>query len=619
MGEQQRNYADVPLVKDVFDRIEWEQVIDGVETKVCDYYSSPLFSSMHEAEARQETEAAAAFCLLGSLASMMLRADDTKQPFHPLATFNIGRSFLLDDIPSESNHWQVLESIVSKSVDPEMRARIADSLWVGKRNYNQALIAIDAYLESASRLEDPAKWVHPFQRLERALRLSASLRNENTVQKVVTHIEELLLRLNGEDPLYFTLRLMQLLLEFKLGDPAKYSALAEEAAKRAESERDWRRAQMYWDVAAQWHVRQENMEAERMARIQAAETYVRVSETAAGKADPDYFGAWIALRSAVEAFRRIPGEQVRVEKLHSKLLEYQQASMATMRRAGTEIDVTELASRARKDVSGLSLDEALQALALIGRSPSCEELRSQVERLAKEFPLQHIFTSYVLTDEGRISGQREGSLGEDKAETFIRAEMFHNATMWQLTHTLGLVEPARRQINFEHNPALRDVLPLVRDNPFVPAGHELLYAKGILAGLDGDFVVATSLLAPQLENSLRHLLAQRGLIVTKLDQEGIQDVKDLNTLFQTYEEEFNDILGKDLTFDLQGLLVKRLGTNLRNRFAHGLMSYEQLQSTQSEYLWWLALRLCVLVLLSVQAAKVDETIDLESGMGDDSE
>ena len=31
------------------------------------------------------------------------------------------------------------------------------------------------------------------------------------------------------------------------------------------------------------------------------------------------------------------------------------------------------------------------------------------------------------------------------------------------------------------------------------------------------------------------------------------------------------LLGEDLVFDLQGLLVERFGVNLRNRMAHGLM------------------------------------------------
>ena len=48
----------------------------------------------------------------------------------------------------------------------------------------------------------------------------------------------------------------------------------------------------------------------------------------------------------------------------------------------------------------------------------------------------------------------------------------------------GIV-PAINQMNFEHSLRLEDIVDLVVDNPFVPPGHEELFARGILAGFDG--------------------------------------------------------------------------------------------------------------------------------------
>ena len=45
--------------------------------------------------------------------------------------------------------------------------------------------------------------------------------------KVVEYIESLLNRFGGEDPLYFSLKLIELMLESKLGDPQRYARLAE--------------------------------------------------------------------------------------------------------------------------------------------------------------------------------------------------------------------------------------------------------------------------------------------------------------------------------------------------------------------------------------------------------
>jgi hypothetical protein len=120
----------------------------------------------------------------------------------------------------------------------------------------------------------------------------------------------------------------------------------------------------------------------------------------------------------------------------------------------------------------------------------------------------------------------------------------------------------------------------------------MIYARGLHAGLTGDFLVATHLLAPQLENSIRYLLSQEDTIVSKLTSQGIQDERDLNTLFKEYRTELIALFGKDLAFDLEGLLVEHFGSNLRNEIAHGLMSYDKFISLQSSYLWWLTLRLC---------------------------
>lgn len=64
------------------------------------------------------------------------------------------------------------------------------------------------------------------------------------------------------------------------------------------------------------------------------------------------------------------------------------------------------------------------------------------------------------------------------------------------------------------------------------------------------------------------------------------------------------LISEDLEFDLQGLLVERFGSNLRNGIAHGLVDYEGFFSTELIYLWWSSLHICciykVLYLKSIE-------------------
>jgi hypothetical protein len=104
------------------------------------------------------------------------------------------------------------------------------------------------------------------------------------------------------------------------------------------------------------------------------------------------------------------------------------------------------------------------------------------------------------------------------------------------------------------------------------------------------------LIIPQVENSIRYLLEQRGVTVSRFDDEGIQDERPLNDIL--YCPEIDEIFGEDLAFDLRGLLVERHGSNLRNKVAHGLMSFDGFYSIETIYFWWMTLRLCCIPIIA---------------------
>jgi len=117
-----------------------------------------------------------------------------------------------------------------------------------------------------------------------------------------------------------------------------------------------------------------------------------------------------------------------------------------------------------------------------------------------------------------------------------------------------------------------------------------LFAKGLYAGLTGDFYTTTHILIPQIENSIRYLLQKQGVVTSKYDDKGIQNEYDLNKIL--YFPEIKDIFDEDTLFDLKGLLVEHSGSNLRNDMAHGLLDDEAFSSPLMSYLWWVMLRRC---------------------------
>jgi hypothetical protein len=181
--------------------------------------------------------------------------------------------------------------------------------------------------------------------------------------------------------------------------------------------------------------------------------------------------------------------------------------------------------------------------------------------------------------------------------------MFHEATRHHGLLAVGTIDPAREVIFREHPVRLNDFLAIANYSLFVPAGRELIYARGLYDGLVGDFLSAAHLLVPQVEHSVRVLLQQRGVIASSMNDQGVQEELDINTLLCSKEhyDALASVIGEDTVFDLRGLLIERTGSNLRNRLAHGLLAPAQFYSAEVCYFWWLVLRMCMLGSLRVRS------------------
>lgn len=567
---------DIPLSKEDFIKLKCEDIVNKCDKRVCWHYNTPFWKKSQEAEISGNTEAQVALALLAGITSPALKPDSEHEPFA-----------YMDFINSISDAYlNVLKDWASDISDAELRARVADLLWVRKRDYLIAQLAIDSYLESASYLEDPEHWTSCVDRIERAIRLSRKSNQKHHFTKVVAHIETVLDRYNGEDPLFLSAKLMELLQEYKQGDCSKYAALAEKAAHRAEAEDNWHRARSYWEVKARWHSLEKDADKERTASLLFAETYVKESEDALRRTPPSYLVASTHLQKAIEALRRIGGTKERVDELHRILLNYQQKSTAELIPVSQEIDISRFVAEAQEKVRGKDIHDALFTLAIkMGTSPSVSHLRAEAQEASEKYIMQHFFPTVVMNEMGKVTAR----------ESSMRDEMFRQAVYYQQMQAQAVIEPARYQINLEHNVRISDFFPIVANNPFVPQGREYIYARGLHAGLIGDFLVAAHLLPPQIEHSIRYILYQRGFITSGFDDQGIQDEHNINTFFRQRETELVQIFGEDLTFDLQGLLVQKgFGSNLRNQMAHGLISYNGFFQPPVIYLWWLTLRLCCL-------------------------
>lgn len=592
-----------------FQRCDWQEAPLGSDKRECRAYAALYGAKAREVEAAGDTAGRRVFALLYHVCSLMLMPDSPEGPLVP--------RIVVDDLSDD--RLRCLEDIVHMVRDAELRARIADVLCCRRVGGHQmAGVAVPAYVESAEVLEDPDEWFECAQRIRRALDLAASLGKTNQPFKdVVAHIESVLDKYQGEDPLLLSATLMEMLQDHGQGDHNKYAALAEKAALRAESEEsgvNWQKARRYWSIKTRWHVMEGNEEAVRESRLLAAETYVRQADDVLEREGGGHAAAASLIQQAIEAFGRVGGTRERRAALHDKMLHHQKESAKEFKSYTHSLEISELVEEARGRVRGKTLRDALFELAICASSPRVTQLRERVEEHANKFFFLHFVSMRKLDEDGRVVGRRPGLYGDaSESERALKAEMFKEAAIQQSVLAQGVVRPAIAQIKQDHDVGIADIMDLVSNSPFVPQGREYAFARGLRAGLDGDLLLVPHLLCPQVENSLRFVLAQRRVRVVGLTEDGIQDVHSLERNLR--KPEARDVFGEDIVFDLRGLLVERFGANLRNLVAHGLMNDDDFYSWHVLYLWWLSLRLCVLPLYSLTHDPEDTDGDVTSSQG----
>ncbi|MGD1910477.1 MAG: DUF4209 domain-containing protein [Rivularia sp. (in: cyanobacteria)] len=585
---------NLTLTKDDFINSGWEEIVNNSEKKECIGYSMSFWEKAEEANVAGNVKEKAVFEILAAVSGAGIKEESNEEFF----------AEIFQNLTDE--HLNFLAEIAPEISDPELQARVADILWVRKCVHEMAKLAVDAYLQSATELEDPQQWKSGYERIERALRLSRRIKYHTDV--VFAHIEKVLDFYKGEDRSFFSAKLMELLLEYRFGEPIKYATLAEKAAKLAESANNWHRARNYWEIKAQWHSIEENEEQGCNALMAAAETYVKEAEDALKRTPPSYSVASHFMQKAYEAFKRIPAKKedkikivakARAEEVHKMLLDYQEESTKEFISLSHEIDISNQVEQAKAQVRGKEFNDAIFALALLGTSPKISYLRQEIQENSESF---YAIPKVMVNEVGKVTARQPSNF--DEAETAMRFEMYRSARVLQSLHAQQYIEPARYQINLEHNVRIKDFISIISYSPFVPPNREYLFAKGLYAGLTGDSITCTHILVPQIENSIRYLLSQRGVLTSGIDNYGIQKEHQLSTTL--YSQEIESIFDEDTLFDLKGLLIEKSGSNLRNRIDHGLINDNGFLSPLMSYLWWLTLRLCCLPILQYQQ-KVEQS------------
>lgn len=599
---------------DTLKSLDLDGLLKDVQRRDCNTYRGEV-SRLEREEGRWSAEQRECLRFVGHVLTMLLRADQPAEPFGPMFVMGEQRSVIPTDLPKAE--LLGLQPWAMTLEDPELRARLLDVLWIQARSFPAAQGAVEAYLASALRLEHPKEWTSCLKRLERALRLATGLGKGGADMRlrVLAEMEAMLLRHRGTDPLYLTLRLIQLLLQFKHGDAGQFAVYASAAAATAETANDFWRAKDYYTLAADCHRDAGDTDAEGVALRQSAECLVRESELAHRQPGRGAITAAALMSDAVEAMRQAPGGRDRSAELHERLLALQRESLTELKPLSTNIDAEELIRRSLAAVRDKPINEAVFALCTMAKPPSVAKLKKEVHEQARVAVLGSIFSSEVLNSRGRVVARAPGlEVGaEDQKQEGLRWRMFRNAQLTRSLTVQAMLNPARMEISVAHSPDRLDFASLIQFSPWIPPGHTESVLRALVAGFHGDMLVAGHLVPPQLEAMVRHVVESLGGATSMLEPGGVQPERPLSVLLETPEAA--QAFGADGVFELQDLLVDPLGTNLRNEVAHGLLDDSGLFGAEVLYAWWLLLRYCVVTSKLVERKQTTAAMPIPEGLG----
>lgn len=553
-------------------------------------YCEEFTKAVDLAKSSGETGHAEAFRILAWTCSMVLCPDRPQNPFRPMMVDPEGRRLLPEDL--SEGKISFLSVLVGVIDDFFIKARLAELLWLVEKPKSQkrALLAIDSYLKLPL---SPKYWVLVRGLWTRAIVLSTSLREVSKIELIRDKFFGVLLSGEDLDSCFLVgvarvLRKGGLYAERTVDVAEKLELIASTAIDRG-SKRD------ALEEADEWFGLGKLPDRKASCTARVAEIYAEEAEECLGE-DGGAVVARDRLEVAIKKYRDIPRKQRdgldidnKIARLIGRQREIGDSVIEGMQEVCISSDVTEFAEKVKRCSGAKDALSALKLFVIGNMFPGVNKIRDQAISFMKDHPLRWMFPGNCFSMDGRLVARHPPVSSYDKDDKAVERASVEGFSLYVDSHAKAFIYPALLVIRNEHWLTVDDFEYLACKSSIVPSGREKMWAIGLHAGYEGDFVVALHVLVPQIEHMVRVHLKDAGVSTSTIGPDMIETENGLSTLVQCPEAV--KVFGEDLLFELKYLLCSPLYANIRNEMAHGLLACEAFYSSAALYCWWLALRL----------------------------
>jgi hypothetical protein len=557
-----------------------------------------LIRAAEDAEQRGAGGRYRGYRLLAVLCGVPLRAEDPAEAWGPRFEQAEQRCYRASDFRGEQN--DVLAAFAPSITHPALRARVADIAWYNdRRRTGCASVAIEAYCEIINeRLsvrpvggseEITDSLIDLADYLTRAVQILALTGKRREAAERLGPTFDALYRTARNSAQYVAFdRIARIGLEYDVLGWEQVAVDAEDLAKSNARGQFPMAVKLAWDLATQGYGKLGKTEDKR--RCQSAS----VDETLVSRdAVPSPIAKAHWTRKAIGELRTAGGFGDRIAKLRTELRDLEQASVDEYRPMFFPIDIgDEERDAVAQAFDKLTLPQALLRFAFLASSLSIEKLKEQAQASRKNAVLGSLMATSHADKEGRVIARTPATAQEGDADgDWYKSACQQYLDLWRTHVVAALIEPARVSVMMRFPVEDRHFMPIAIASPFVPDGHEYLFALGFARFWQGDFASAAHILIPQLENSLRFVLLSTGVDSSKIKPDLLQEDRSLRGLLEALRTELEERFGADLINEIDLLFNFRPGPALRHEMAHGKMTVGACYHSTTIYACWLIYRL----------------------------
>jgi hypothetical protein len=527
-----------------------------------------------------------------------LDASDWNVPYKPFFVAENSRGAEVADFSDE--HLAILKCVVGNTDNPVIKSRLSDILWLKTKDINYANAAIESFASTVEQVIaiDKMEFSRHQKEAKRAVQLWIQTGSDEAIRIEALFVRGLFLDEPEPDNFLREIVLSAASESAIFEKPLEWVTKSTELSESSHKQKNYRKAREYLECAINFAKQAKDDSIRKSLLAQQTDLYEVEAEEmkAAGAAlsmlQHLYFAA---IETNQAANKIIGGRREKINALHVKLNEIQPEVLSTMAPIAFDLDLTDQLKKVREELKRHDLHKGLALLSTLTTPISKSKYLADAEDLIKQSPIRHLFAGVGFDNRGRVVTRSSGMSLDDKKTQ--EATILREATMHWKLWLMGqgnLVDRGRFDLlyRFENIESVFD--PFLECNPFVPKDRIGFFRQGLVAGLRGDWLISMHILVPQIENSIRNFMETVGVLVTTLDEDLIQQERDLNGLL--YRPAIASAFDENAVFQLRSLFTEKIGFNFRNLLAHGLVGREYFSGGMNylaAFVWAHVIYLCI--------------------------